>query len=123
MNVWPPRVATGLAKAAEPDPIFAAIERHRVARAVWMACPYGHMPVDDPGYDEAGVEDAILSVREMQALQAVLFMRPTTLAGLQTLLDYLAAQPTLMKESAHHLDKWPAHLAATLRSPTGGAQS
>jgi hypothetical protein len=80
------------------DPIFAAIEAHQKARAALNASPYGRMKCDDPGCEEAEALDELLSDREFEALQAMFSTRPTTIAGVLALLDYIAQKQYLLKE-------------------------
>ena len=104
-----PRRATG-----EPDPIFAGIERHRAALHGWLAADdrrgvlwdvipkarrrweFNERPddcTDAPEWIEANT--ALIEVTEEldKALEVVLSTRPTTIAGVADLLDYVSRYP------------------------------
>ena len=73
--------ATALAAAsATDDPIFALIERHRFAAAVYA--------VTDPDTDPEGDELAL--AEDEDALEELLTTRPATLAGCVAVLRYVA---------------------------------
>jgi len=103
-----PRRATG-----EPDPIFAAIERHRGAVRGWLAAidrrgalrkmipearrrwEFDERPdgcTDAPEWIEANT--ALIEAYEEldKALEAVLSTPPTTIAGVADLLDYISRE-------------------------------
>ena len=63
------------------DPIFAAIERHRGAAAVYAA--------SDPDTDPEG--DALALIEDEDAREVLLTTRPTTLAGCAAVLRYVAS--------------------------------
>ena len=72
-----PRRATG-----GPDPIFAAIERHRAALRGWLAA-------GEQVWQETIPPEAETAVDELHnALEAVLSTAPATIAGVADLLDY-----------------------------------
>jgi hypothetical protein len=100
-----------------PDPIYEVIATHRRARAVWNASPYGCMKPGDLGEAEAEAADKVLEDREIGALKDVLTTRPTTIAGLLALLDYIAGHPDyLLREGGKEAETFPALLATTVRS-------
>jgi hypothetical protein len=73
-----PRRATG-----EPDPIFAAMERHRAALRGWLA-------MGDRVWQEKLPPEVETVIEELhKALEAVLSTPPTTIAGVADLLDYV----------------------------------
>jgi hypothetical protein len=86
----------------EPDPIFAAIERHRAAFRIWRAAydrlgalqdrwEFSEIPhfTDAPEWIE-GNTAYVATVEEVaKALEAVLSTPPTTIAGVADLLDYV----------------------------------
>lgn len=69
--------------AAQPDPIFAAIEKHQTAAAVFLAAAERATKADD---DEANAAcDA-----EVEAMANLLKTGPATLAGARALVQHLA---------------------------------
>ena len=70
--------------SAEPgtDPIFAVIERHRLADQRLDACP---LPWESP-------ERIRLKTEEGKAFRALLEAQPTTVAGVAAYLHYIAQQ-------------------------------
>jgi hypothetical protein len=103
-----------------PDPIYEVIATHRQARAASNASPYGCMKPGDVGEAEAEAADKVLEDREIGALKDVLTTRPTTIAGLLDLLDYIAGHPDyLLREGGEESETFPALLATTARSLIG----
>jgi hypothetical protein len=88
-----PMIAATLPRRAsgEPDPIFAAIERHRATLRRWLAAarrlPDG--PPDAPEWTEAN--EALIEAEDesAKALEVVLSTPPTTITGVADLLDYV----------------------------------
>jgi len=87
----------------EPDPIFAAIERHRAAFGIWQAAydrlgalqdrwEFNEMPrhsSDAPEWIEANTA-LLAAVEELaKAFKSVLSTPPTTIPGVADLLDYV----------------------------------
>lgn len=70
------------ALAAAPDPIFAAIERHRRAQVGAYQAQEAEDDIFDPAFDE-----------EQESLLAVLTTLPTSAAGLVALLGHLGGPP------------------------------
>lgn len=77
--------------AAEPDPVFALIEEHQAAYAVWspLAAVWSETAGGSPEWDAAEAAQAEPGARETQAFEALLKARPTTAAGLWALTAYL----------------------------------
>src|SRR5262245_40987220 len=83
--------------SGEPDPIFAAIERHRAALRGWLSA-YDRLvlqevmppeaPPDAPKWIEANTAILAASQEVGKALKVVLSTPPTTIAGVADLLDY-----------------------------------
>jgi hypothetical protein len=84
--------------SGEPDPIFAAIDRHRAALRGWLAA-YDRLvlqemmppeaPPDAPEWIEANTA-FLAAIQELgKALKVVLSTPPTTIAGVADLLDYV----------------------------------
>jgi hypothetical protein len=77
-----------LAAAAEPDPIFAAIELHRAAAERWQILanesPKGEAdyPVFQEDFNDAGSDNN-------DAVDALAETVPTTMAGVVALFDYI----------------------------------
>jgi hypothetical protein len=91
-------VAIVATRAAEPDPIFAAIERHRAAHMHAMACSRVRAETVDvswsPEYDPVKVADAseadrAARERDADAAMELLNVEPTTAAGMVALLEYV----------------------------------
>jgi hypothetical protein len=106
--------ATGLpAGAAEPDPVFAAIEAHRTAHAKFIAAFDASAEIaitlprherrwffrvdeplppanctDNPEYLAAEIEHGRAFLALDDATETILQVKPVTLAGLQALLQY-----------------------------------
>jgi hypothetical protein len=70
-----------VAQAAEPDPIFAAIEAHRAALAVCEECTIAD---DEADGAHNALHDALLNLFETQ---------PTTSAGVAAVLEYASTKP------------------------------
>lgn len=77
--------------AAKPDPVFALIEVHRAAYAVWspLATAWSETVGGSPEWDAAEAAQAEPGARETVAFDALLATRPTTAAGLWALTAYL----------------------------------
>jgi hypothetical protein len=103
-----------LAQSAAPDPVFAAIERHRMATAALRLAgsrtAYVIKAAKEDEDAEREADDA-----EQRAL-VELFSAPTTLAGLKVMLEYVAQIDP--GESPADLNEFLGHL---LRSPIFGA--
>jgi hypothetical protein len=80
-----PMIAARLLRQAtgEPDPIFAAIERHRAALRGWLAAYEQVWQVMIPPEVETVIEELHI------AQEALLSTPPTTIAGVADLLDYV----------------------------------
>jgi hypothetical protein len=79
-----------LAQSAHPvvDPVFAAIERHRMATAALRLAGSRTADVVTPTKEDADAEREA-SDAEQEAL-VELFSAPTTLAGVKAMLEYVA---------------------------------
>lgn len=84
------------AAAAEPDPIFAVIGRHRELGAHYSAAVdiSSNMSSDDPGFEAADAVteercDALLDHADDELISTL----PTTFAGIVALLRYMADLP------------------------------
>jgi hypothetical protein len=79
--------------ATEQDPIFAAIEAHKIANAEWirLLSISARMHVDDEGYEEAGDASAAASDLANDAQVAMMRTRPTTAARAAAVLRYVAS--------------------------------
>ncbi|MEN3238916.1 hypothetical protein PUR29_36385 [Methylobacterium ajmalii] len=77
--------------AADPDPVFALIEEHQAAYAVWspLATAWSETIGGSPEWDAAEAAQDGPGARETQAFEALLKARPTTAAGLWALTAYL----------------------------------
>jgi hypothetical protein len=93
-------IAAALPAAAEDDPIFAAIERHKVAfRLSQVAGRIRGNTVDaewSPDYDPVACNTALAADEEAIAASdaaaiALITIRPTTMAGVLALLAYVEA--------------------------------
>jgi hypothetical protein len=97
------------AQAAQPDPIFAAIERHRAARAVWWESPDGETNEESENrLDRAG------GAAE-QTLADVLSTKPTTIAGCVALLRHVHDHLTTYEEGGE------AYILSNAADDTGAA--
>jgi hypothetical protein len=79
--------ATIPALAAEPDPIFAAIEVHRAA---WAALEKGCSRLSDTSTPESEAEFDRLNDAVEEAAGTLVDTQPTTMAGAVALLRYAA---------------------------------
>lgn len=95
-----------------PDPIFAAIETHKIAYQLWSKAlrVEGRLHHYDPGYAEAEQATNQTSDALKEAGMAFAKIQPTTLDGVLALLSYIDAfnhgaftHPS--GNSAHHV--WP----------------
>jgi hypothetical protein len=91
----PALTVSPVALAATPDPIFAAIERHKdifrsslEARRVWSDTP--RVPWSEEAW-EADVRFRWVHRRENRAGRALATVRPTTVAGVVALIEYVEA--------------------------------
>jgi hypothetical protein len=73
--------------AAEPDPIFTAIEAHRRRCDEYWTTHLADEEAEVP-WDERHVADAALAAREESAIE-LLRTKPTSLAGAAALLEYM----------------------------------
>jgi hypothetical protein len=92
---------------AGPDPIFAAIERHRIAHAAFWSCNDLPDAVDDDVMDACGTDAD-------RALADLLTTRPTTIAGCIAVLRHVD----------HHLAEYEdveARLLGNASDPVGSA--
>jgi hypothetical protein len=89
--------------SGEPDPVFAAIERHRAAFRIWRAAYdrlgalqdrwgiFNEMPrhyTGAPEWIEANTAFLAAVEEVAKALEILLSTPPTTIAGVADLLDY-----------------------------------
>jgi len=100
------------AVSTEPDPIFAAIQAHKVAFRIWMqaADVCGLMAWDNPRLLEAEQASAEASAGLREASMALTSVQPMTHAGVLALLAYVDAFNSgefkyPAGDSRHHL--WP----------------
>ena len=80
-----------LAIAADPDPIFALIERHKVVEAAYVAACHAEDMLDegkDDEWDELVAETRRATIAQLEIL---LVTTPQTVAGCAALLKYLDA--------------------------------
>jgi hypothetical protein len=86
-------VSIAKALAAEPDPIFAAIERHDSACHAHSAVVtvYGRMRHGEPGYIEAEKRSHEACHRSFEALADLLLTEPTTFVGAAAVLEYVGS--------------------------------
>ena len=112
------------ARAKRPDPVFAAIERHRQAVQAWFAALEADAANGRYNPLTEAIADAALNA-ERDACLSVLSTVPTTLAGAIAALDY-AASPAPVGDGRTILSDWdgepselvkrfPAMIAAALR--------
>jgi hypothetical protein len=90
------------APAATPDPIFAAIERHRAAGIVWDAAvdvrsvfPEGPSPMTDEAWEQREtLDDAVGEARCALSKAGVDLIRtvPTTAGGIASAIAYIQRQ-------------------------------
>ena len=88
-------IAPGIADAAEPDPIYAAIERHKAAGAAWDAAISVRARYEEVDDDETQrLQDAADEEWEPceQAGIDLLNTEPSTLAGMVTAIRYMRIQ-------------------------------
>jgi hypothetical protein len=81
------------------EPIFAAIEKHKVACAAFEKTRkvVGNMLPSDRRYKAAQKSDGKASAHEIKALVALLSCRPTTLDGVRAALEHVARPEWLAK--------------------------
>jgi hypothetical protein len=111
-----PNCASTAGASGGPDPIFAAIERDRAALRGWLAA-----------YDRLGEKwnDRAFPAADEEldkALEAVLSISPTTIAGVADLFDYIGrdrCQPVgpILNHAFHH--RMPMIAATLPRGVTG----
>lgn len=77
--------------APSPDPVFALIKEHRTAYAVWkpLSDAWNSLPLTDPAYAAAEEAELVPGERERMALATLTTAKPTTLAGVLALAEYL----------------------------------
>jgi hypothetical protein len=85
-----------VAASAIPDPIFAAIERHKALNAAFShtlhlmgECEKEHGHADSPEHDEWHRREIETCDAEVDACDEMIATAPTTLAGLLALLRYV----------------------------------
>jgi hypothetical protein len=80
------------AAAAEPDPVFAAIERYKVLSAEYTAAVDRRAPLedDDPDLLEAEDDAARSSTALFEQMDVIFTFRPSTVAGVVALLKYIS---------------------------------
>jgi hypothetical protein len=97
-----------LAAVAQPDPVFAALERHRTT---WKAfndfCEPHDSPNEVAGWNELEAADAL-------AMEALANTVPTTTSGARALADYLAANSARLEFSPEILTSGLASIARGL---------
>jgi hypothetical protein len=81
------RTDIGATEASENDPIFEAIERHRLA---WAELGDRCSALDEAGTPEARAEEHRLNKAVNEARDEMIEIEPTTLAGAVALLRYVA---------------------------------
>lgn len=81
-----------VAASTEPDPIFAAIERHRQSIAPWLAAVEYEFGIDrnDPRHAEAERMTAEKQGNLLETCADLIRIYPTTIAGVVALLRYFA---------------------------------
>jgi hypothetical protein len=94
--------APAIAGLAEPDPIFAAIERHRKAGIVWDAAvdvrsvfPEGPEPMTDKKWEQRNLlDDAVDDARDTLEQTGVNLIStvPTTVGGIASAIAYIQRQ-------------------------------
>lgn len=77
----------------QPDPTFAAIDRHRAAVLRWLEAlaVYGVMRHGEPGYNEAQQAEWETGNDQADAAESLIETVPTTLGGILALTDYITA--------------------------------
>jgi hypothetical protein len=98
----PAAVTTPSRPDPAPDPIYAAIERHKEAAVVWNAAvdvradfPEGRAPLTDEEREQCDVlDDAVAAARDTLEQTGVDLINtaPTTLAGIARALNYIREQ-------------------------------
>ena len=80
------------AAAAEPDPVHAAIERHRHLSADYTAAVDRRAPLEseDPDYFECEDDAARASDALFKQMDVIFTFRPSTVGGAAALLKYIA---------------------------------
>ena len=78
--------------AAEPDPVFAAIERYKVLSAKHTAAVDRSAPLedDDPDFLEAEDETERTGTALFEQTNVIFSFRPSTVAGVVALLKYIS---------------------------------
>jgi hypothetical protein len=127
-------MAVAMGKAAEVDPIFALIEKHKAAcdaSRAFSAC-WADMSPSDPEYNvvEGRFDDAYKGEREV--LVALLTRQPTTIAGVIAVLEHVGqtdwvfgndSEDTVLTDSCERnieeAKAFPAHVAIALRQIIG----
>ena len=101
-------VLPALALAAEPDPIFAAIEAHKAANVTYSrVCQISSdMRLDNPDYPDANAATVVAMHAERDAAVDLTRVAPTTRAGVAALLEYVLDDD---RDYPGHED-WPTEL-------------
>jgi hypothetical protein len=119
-------VITGGAAVAEPDPVFAAIERHRRATQAWQRHNDSYPEVVDLSvrHTKAEIERETTIVDELlkeesDARLAWATTRPTTMAGIMASLEYASMDGVYGMDTTPLFEggseQFPAMIAAALR--------
>jgi hypothetical protein len=103
-------VLPAVALAAEPDPIFAAIEAHKAANVTYSrTCSLStNMRYDAPGYAEADAATTEACHAERDAAIDLTRIAPTTRTGIDALLAYVLDND---RDYPGH-DDWPTEMTA-----------
>jgi hypothetical protein len=109
-----PALALPAAMAAEPvDPVFAAIERHRVAKAALVLAGSRTAYVIKAAKEDEDAEQEASDAEEEALVELV--SAPTTLAGVKVMLEYVAQIDP--GESPADLNEFLGHLRSRRRAP------
>jgi len=92
-----PALAVLAIASTEPDPIFAAIERHRSAYSEWSAAVevWSLLLSDDPRYPAAELATEEKSSLKADAVDDLVTIYPTTAGGVVALLKYYSEHASL----------------------------
>lgn len=103
-------ISPSIAGSFHDDPIYAAIEAHKMANATYSRfCSISaNMALTDPQYDEAEAATSIAGHAEHEAAVDLTWITPTTRAGLAALLSYVLETE---RDYPSHSD-WPTELTA-----------
>lgn len=85
-------VPTASPAAAEPDPVFAAIERYKVLSAEYTVAVDRRAPLedDDPDLSEAEDEASRIATALFEQMDLIFTFRPSTVAGVAALLKFIS---------------------------------